>query len=78
MSEPSERCDICAEPAEAGRLDTCGDCGRRFHLSLRTDLDVRSCGAAVTSGACGWSVVCNECAAQQPRVVFGVGAGARA
>jgi hypothetical protein len=39
-----------------------------FHLNLRTDLDLPSCGAAYVSAACRMSVYCNPCGARIERM----------
>lgn len=38
-------CHICTEPMDENRA-SCNDCGRDFHLALRTDRPARDCGDA--------------------------------
>jgi hypothetical protein len=65
MSAMPEPCSVCqlsiGEPRQRG---ACDECGRPFHLNLRTDIDAVSCGAAYVSAACGMNVYCNPCGAR--------------
>ena len=54
----------------------CADCDAPFHLNLRTDLPLPSCGAAVVGQACGYSLLCNPCI-ERDEPAAGVGGAVR-
>ncbi len=37
-------CRVCGDPADAGNSAVCNNCGNRFHLRLRHDVEGRDCG----------------------------------
>jgi predicted amidophosphoribosyltransferase len=40
-----DTCCVCDRPLDANRA-ACNECGREFHLALRTDIAVQDCGDA--------------------------------
>jgi hypothetical protein len=69
VSDPATACSVCDRAIDDPRHRAeCDDCLRAFHLNLRTDLDLPSCGAAYVSAACGMSVYCNPCGARVERM----------
>lgn len=65
MNDLVGQCYVCKRPIEEPRLrGECDECGRPFHLNLRTDIKALSCGAAYVGTACGMSVYCDPCGAR--------------
>lgn len=45
MAMADDRCAVCSTAMDTNRA-TCNECGREFHLALRTDVPARDCGDA--------------------------------
>jgi hypothetical protein len=76
MSDRAVQCSVCQRPIEEPRHGgACDECGRPFHLNLRTDIEALGCGAAYVGIACGMSVYCDPCGARLAAAAasFGVG-----
>ena len=55
-------CTVCGSAADPSlQLAECGECGGRFHLNLRTDVEASGCGAAFVSATCGMTTYCDPC-----------------
>ena len=59
-------CAVCAEPMDANRA-ICNDCGREFHLALRTDQPAKDCGDAwIDEEVQALLFGCNRCLGNMP------------
>jgi hypothetical protein len=44
MATETAMCIVCGEPADAKMSSECNQCGGRFHLNQRNDVEAKDCG----------------------------------